>query len=311
LLAPIALTAVLAAGCSNGPSEDRPIATAGGGGGGGGTLTTATGTANVALTGLTDQPFTTGCFPGATVAVTGIGLHRVGDPAGTFTLITPPGPQSVDLLPLATGATVTAASASIPAGTFDAVDIFVPSGTLTFAGTGAPVLPFASDGTGAIEAPLNVPLVLAPSGTANVLVDLDVGQIFALPAGTPVPADCATLVDQAGLFRFTPAVRAINLDASTLVTGTIVSQATSTGVGGATVSAIDQTAGNGLTAPVSTLTTTQGTTGLVPGSFVLFLPPGTFTLSIGIPGVVGGETTTSLIIPPGTPSTNLGPVMVP
>jgi hypothetical protein len=278
------------------------------------TTSVPTGTAAFAVTGATfNSGFPARCFTEATVQIRDIGLHLQSNPPEVFTTVVGPS-QTFNLLDLQ-NVSETAGEGPVPAGTYDVVRFNIVQGVLTFAGTAGPSLPFSPTANGLVLALLNSPLTVQEGEVSEVLIDIDVGETFSLPAGTP-PVDCPTLAASSSLFMFTPTVRVINVGvttgrtgATTIVTGTVVSQTTGTGVGGATVSAVDTTAGNGLTAPVTTLTTGEGTTGAVPGSFVMFLPSGTFTLTIGIPGST--DQNVSLVIPPGTTTSNLGTIIVP
>jgi hypothetical protein len=249
-----AALSLLAIGCS------------GGSGGGGGT-----GQVQVQVM---DAPFTTTCFAEALVTVDRIEIQPTGSQGnGGWTTVTTTA-QTFDLLDLTAGVSQTAAFATVPAGRYHQIRLNIVDATLVWADGATRSFTIPSGEVKIIPKPQ---IVIVPGQTTNLMLDFDVARSFVV-TGTPT-TDCDAL-KQAGKIMFTPLIRAINRDASGVVSGVITDGATGGGFPGVTISAND-----GTNPPVTTLSATgAGPSGTPAGEYALLLDPGTYSLSFEAPG---------------------------
>jgi len=230
--------------------------------------TGGTGTLNLRIT---DSPFLIDLIEEATVTISKISIHVSDSPEVTsgFITLTLDQPKTFDLLKLQGGVTDSLISASIPAGTYKQIRLFVDSASVKLDGGVVFPLEIPSGSQSGIKI-FPKPSIIVDGGlTTDLVLDFDVSRSF-----TPIPAS-STKASDISEFKFHPVVRVVNSSSAGSISGTILSDNGTQGDAsddmqfeGAAITAFEGTV------EVSTAFSQTN------GSYVLpFLPEGTYNVT--------------------------------
>jgi hypothetical protein len=156
--------------------------------------------------------------------------------------------RDFNLLDVQNGVTALLGEARVDAGQFAAIRMVIRTdlSSITLAGGVAAAVNWAGPATQAINALIEQPLSMTTGGSANLIIDFDVGRSFVLLPG--------------GGFQFLPWIRAVNQDATGSISGVVTGsdgQAPAAPVARASV-AVYRSSGTSLTLAATGVTDAQG-----------------------------------------------------
>lgn len=252
--------AALAAGCSDHPAE--------------GTIVLQ----------LTDAPFPFDMVASTQVEIDSVAVRVGGSADGEDGFVTVMAtPQTVDLLELRNGVSMTLADAMVPAGSIDQIRIFTGDATITLTDDRTFPLKFPSGSSSGVKVFVSPPIVIPEGGVVDALIDYDLGLSFSAIPSSP------TKVDDITGFSFHPELRVSNLTDVGGLSGVISDD-------GGTADPSD----DGPLADAS-IVVTQGTTEITGSSsgsdgswVVLGVPPGDYTVTASKSGYVAASTSVTV-----------------
>ena len=192
------------------------VVACGGGGDGTGTLAVS----------ITDAPFPSGadCLAFANVTVTSVAAKVTdladSDPKGWVEVPLGDAPVTVNLLDLRAGLSSALGSVDLATGTYKEIRLVLGDAVLEFADGSQQSFKVPSGSSSGLKIKIEPDLVIVAGETSELLLDLDLARSFKAGGAGGDPT-CDELKKGEAKVKFSPVVRAVNLDLTGALAGTV------------------------------------------------------------------------------------------